>query len=340
MIRAINLKSTAQMQQRNQQSGFTIVELMIAMAIGLFLVAGVVTLFMSSRQSFSQDENTARLQDEARFAMQELARDLRMASYLTEPLVPGSITQDGGLTLATDCGNPAHDTWVYDFTDEDTGEISTLTALDNTDGATAAASYSCIDAGEIVENTDVVAIKRAAGSPVPPANVQAGTVYIRSNGTTGLLYEDPPATVIAGPFNDWEYRPRIYYIRNFSDTPGDGIPSLCRKVLTGGGNPTMTDECIAQGIENLQLEYGTDTDNDGSADRYLTNPTLAEIQDVVSARVFLLARTRDMDRSHTDTKTYSISNAGDYTPGDNYRRRVYEMTVTVHNLRNLRRLGI
>lgn len=328
------------MQHRNQQHGFTIIELMIAMALGLFLVAGVVTLFMSSRQSFNQDENTARLQDEARFAIQELARDLRMASYLTEPLVPGSITQDGSLTLAADCGNPAHDQWVYDFTDEATGEISTLTALDNTDGATAAANYACIDDGEIVEDTDVVAIKRAGGSPVPPANVQAGTVYIRSNGTTGLLYKDPPAIAIAGPFNDWEYRPRIYYIRNFTNEVDDGIPSLCRKVLTTDGEPTMTTECIAQGIENLQLEYGLDIDHDGSADRYLGNPTLAEIQDVVSARVFLLARTRDMDRRHTDPKTYSISNAPDYTPADNYHRRVYQVTVTVHNLRNLRRLGV
>lgn len=331
--------SVAAIPDRRRLSGFTIVELMIAMALGLFLVAGVVTLFLNSRQSFSQDENTARLQDEARFAMQELARDLRMASYLTEPLVPGSITQDGGLTLGTDCGNPAHDQWVYDFTDEGTGEISTLTGLDNTDGATAAATYSCIDAGEIVEDTDVVAIKRTAGNPVPPANVQAGTVYIRSNGTTGLLYQDPAATVVAGPFNDWEYRPRIYYIRQYTNAAGDGIPSLCRKVLSNGA-PSMTTECIAQGIESLQLEYGLDTDNDGSADRYLSNPTLAEIQDVVSARVFLLARTRDEDHRHTDAKTYSISNAPDYAPADNYHRRVYEMTVTVHNLRNLRRLGI
>jgi type IV pilus assembly protein PilW len=328
------------MQHRTRQSGFTIIELMIAMALGLFLVAGVVTLFMSSRQSFNQDENTARLQDEARFAIQELARDLRMASYLTEPLVPGSITQDGSLTLATDCGNPAHDQWVYDFTDEDTGEISTLTALDNTDGPTAAANYACIDENEIVEDTDVVAIKRAGGSPVPPANLQAGTVYIRSNGTTGLLYKDPPVIAIAGPFNDWEYRPRIYYIRNFTNEADDGVPSLCRKVLTTNGEPSMTTECIAQGIENLQLEYGLDTDSDGSADRYLANPTLAEMQDVVSARVFILARTRDSDRRHTDPKTYSISNAPDYTPADNYHRRVYQVTVTVHNLRNLRRLGV
>jgi type IV pilus assembly protein PilW len=322
-----------------RQHGFTIVELMIAMLLGLFLVAGVITLFLSSRQSFSQDENTARLQDEARYAMQELARDLRMASYITEPLVPGSITPDGSLTLATDCG-PGDPDWIYGFMDAGTGEINTLTSLDNTDGATANAGYSCIDADEIVEDTDVVAIKRTAGDPLPEADLEVGTVYVRSNGTTALLYQNPPATVIAGPYNDWEYRPRIYYIRNFSSVEGDGIPSLCRKVLEGGGAPTMTTECIAQGIENLQLEYGLDTDSDGSADRYLPNPTLTEIQDVVSARAFILARTRDEDRSRTDGKTYRISNAPDYAPDDNFHRRVYEITVTVHNLRNLRQLGI
>lgn len=326
---------------RHRHGGFSLIELMIAMVLGIILTAGVVTLFVHSRQSFSQDENVARMQDEGRYALQEIARDLQMAGYVGEPLLPVAISLDPTLAIDEDCGDPAQANWIYRLTDEATGDINTLTSVDNTDGATAAAAFSCIDAGEIIADTDVVGVKRIAGNALAPANVEAGNVYLRSNNALGIFYQDPPSvTPVPAPFNDWEYRPRIYFIRNFSNVAGDGIPSLCRKVLAGGATPTMNTECIARGIEDLQVEYGLDTNGDGSANRYLTNPTLAELQQAVSARVYLRARTLIEDRRYTDDRTYTVSNAPAVTPADNFHRRVYSTTVTIHNLRNMQRLGI
>lgn len=326
---------------RHRHGGFSLIELMIAMVLGIILTAGVVTLFVHSRQSFSQDENVARMQDEGRFALQEIARDVQMAGYVGEPLLSVAISLDPTLAIDEDCGDPAQANWIYNLTDEFTGENNALTSVDNADGGMAAAAFSCIDAGEIVEGTDVVGVKRIAGNALAPANVEPGNVYLRSNNTLGFVYQDPPSvTPVPAPFNDWEYRPRIYFIRNFSNTAGDGIPSLCRKVLVGGATPTMTTECIAQGIEDLQIEYGLDTNGDGSANRYLTDPTLAELQQAVSARVYLRARTLVEDQRYTDERTYAVSNAPDVTPADKFHRRVYSTTVTIHNLRNMQRLGI
>jgi prepilin-type N-terminal cleavage/methylation domain-containing protein len=326
---------------RRRHAGFSLIELMIAMVLGIILTAGVVTLFVHSRQSFSQDENVARMQDEGRFALQEIARDLQMAGYVGEPLLPVAISLDPTLAIDEDCGDPAQANWIYNLTDTVTGEINTLTSVDNADGAAAAGAFSCVDAGEIVVDTDLVGVKRIAGNALAPANVEPGNVYLRSNNALGIFYQDPPSvTPVPAPFNDWEYRPRIYFIRNWSNVEGDGIPSLCRKILVGGGTPTMTTECVAQGIEDLQVEYGLDTNDDGSANRYLTNPTLAELQQAVSARVYLRARTLVEDRRYTDNRTYTVSNAPAVTPGDNFHRRVYSTTVTIHNLRNIQRLGI
>jgi hypothetical protein len=155
-----------------------------------------------------------------------------------------------------------------------------------------------------------------------------------------MALRNPAATPIPLPANDWEYRPRIYYIRNYSNAPGDGIPSLCRKVLTWGSPPNMDTECIAQGVEDLQVEFGLDTNGDGNANRYLPNPTLTEMQQVVSARISVLARTEEADRGYTDQRTYTVSNAPAYTPNDNFHRRLYTVTVMIHNLRNLERLGV
>lgn len=322
--------------------GFTLVELMIAMTLGLMLAGVIVTVFVETRQSFDQDERVTRMQDDARQAVRELTDDLGAAGFWADLMLPSAITGDASLDVAIECGPAGVDNWIYHATTPGTADSLALTGVDNATGAGANASYSCIAAGEIVPGTDVIAIKRLAGARAP-AVVDPGTVYLRTNGTLGLLYLEPeavpPTATVPAPFTEWEYRPSIYYIRNFADTAGDGIPTLCRKVLQyGGGVPTMVTECLARGIENLQVEYGLDSDGDGEPNLHLTNPTLAELQTAVSARIYILARAAENDPHYTNEKTYRISNAPDYTPGDGFYRRVFSINVRLHNLSSLRTL--
>lgn len=65
----------------NKSRGFSLVELMVAMVLGLILLAGVVNVFVGNLQTFSTNSGVARLQENARFALSELARDIRMAGY-------------------------------------------------------------------------------------------------------------------------------------------------------------------------------------------------------------------------------------------------------------------
>ena len=169
-----------------------------------------------------------------------------------------------------------------------------------------------------------------------------GGIYLRTNGTVGLLFRAPlagaPTIPIALPRTEWEYRPAIYYIRQFANAPGDNTPTLCRKVLAGGG-PSMVTECIATGIEDMQFEYGIDTSGDGNPNSYVSAPALADLQNVVSARIFLLARTTDIDTRHVNQKTYSLSNSPDYTPVDSFHRRVFSTTVAIQNIRSMNMMG-
>jgi type IV pilus assembly protein PilW len=323
-----------------RQHGFTLIELMIAMVLGLIVLSGVISLFAQSQRSFKVDKNVAGMQAEARFALQEIARDLRMAGFLSEPLNPASIFPDAGLAVGVDCGVAAQPNWIYGLRDGVTGEINTVTTVDNATAATAAASFSCITGGEFQPTTDVLGTKRVVGNTTAVADRLAGAVYIRANGSFGRMYVNGAAPGVPVPFSDREYRPHIYYIRNFSTVAGDGIPSLCRKVLAWGAPPTMQTECIARGVEDLQVEFGLDPDGDGNVNAYLPNPTLTQMQQAISARVYLLVRTVEEDFSYTDAGSYAVSNAPAYAPADNFHRRMYEITVPMHNPRNFRRLGI
>ena len=63
-----------------RQSGMTLVELLVALAIGSFLMIGAVQVYNQSRQAFVINESIARVQETAQFAMDTLEADLRMAS--------------------------------------------------------------------------------------------------------------------------------------------------------------------------------------------------------------------------------------------------------------------
>ncbi len=311
---------------------------MIAMVLGLLLTGALVTMLAEARQSFREDTEYASMQDEARFAIRELSNDLRMAGYITSLLMPDNINLDVGTAVGVDCADASGTSWALTLQDPATGEDTFLMALDNTDGATAVAEFSCLTASQIVAGSDVVAIKRAAGNPITAISV--GDIAIRSNGTVGALFVEPITTPLTGTTEDWLYTPTIYFIRNFTNVAGDGIPSLCRMIMQSGSPPNMATECIAQGIENLQLEYGVDSNGDGSINAYITDPTQAELERTISVRFFLLSRTANLDVSVEDNKTYSISNAADYTPNDHFHRRVFSSTVTVPNARNRLLLGL
>jgi len=323
----------------SRQLGLTLVELLIAMSLSLVLSAAVITVFANNRHSFNQGENVQRMQDDARHALRELTFDISMAGNYGDLLVPGSVTPDGGLTLTSDCGPVASPEWVYQTVQAGTGNSLSVVALDDATAAQAAANFSCIGGGEFRPGTDIVSIKRVAGART--AARTNGRVYLRTNGTVGLLYKEPvvvPAVNVPAPNADWEYRPSVYYIRNFAYDAGDGIPTLCKKVLRGAA-PGMTTECLAAGIEDMQIEYGIDVNGDGYANIYAPAPTLLQMQTVVSARVSLLARTTDIDTRYDNENTYSLSNTQPYAPGDSFHRRVVSTTVSIQNIRSLNAMG-
>jgi len=324
----------------NQQSGFSVVELMVAMLLSMTLGVAVISVFVNNSYSFTQDDNIARMSDDARFALREVAFEVSMAGHFGDLHVPAIVTPDAALSIGVDCGPAGQVNWMYRTVEAGSGDTHSISAIDNATNAQVIAAHSCFAAGELLEGTDVISIKRVAGAE--SAALRPGGVYLRTNGTVGLMFRAPapatPTVVVGLPRADWEYRPSIYYIRQFANTPGDGIPTLCRKILRGAG-PNMTTDCIATGIEDMQVEYGIDTTEDGHPNMYSPGPSLADIQNVVSARIFLLARTTDIDTRYTNDKTYSISNSPDFIPADSFHRRVFSTNVSIQNIRSLNMMG-
>ena len=74
-------KTTSRVRLAHGQAGMTLVEVMIAMLLGLFLVGGIMQVFASSRLTYRVHESTARMQETGRMALEVLSRDIRMADF-------------------------------------------------------------------------------------------------------------------------------------------------------------------------------------------------------------------------------------------------------------------
>ena len=96
---------------------------------------------------------------------------------------------------------------------------------------------------------------------------------------------------------------------------------------------TVPADCLAEGVEQIHVEFGIDTDNDGVANQYLSDITAAQADTTVSARVFMLVRS-SLDLDYTNDKTYNLGHLAAIGPfNDNYYRRVYSTTVALRNPR-------
>lgn len=300
------------MKNFRKQSGMSIIELMIAMTIGLLIMAGLANLFVQTKQSFRQDNIISRMQEDARFAMNLISTDVAMAGFFGP--IQESISIENAGTIA---GSTAQQ-FVYG--------IPMLT-LDNDDGS------STLDWGGTLPGykagTDAISIRRVEGSfTEDPSEMETGHFYLETNGQEGnmIAAADGSTGMVNAEF--WKYTPSIYYIRSWCRT-GDGIPSLVKVWWDGTG---VQRDCIAAGIEDMQVELGLDHDEDLVPEEYVSQTlTTADTAALAAVRIHLLGRATRADQEYTNSRTYNIGNAAAYTPGDRFYRRVYTTTVQTRN---------
>ena len=284
---------------RRSWAGFTLMELLLSLALGLALVSGVALVFLQGNRSAVQDGEFTRLLENGRWALRHLGRELAMAGFWGRLMDIERAGRHASVTVGRDCGGSGED-WVMTWTP--------LQFLNNADSSRVKAAFGCLRHNRIVEGTDIIAIKRTAGAPVADAAVAQGRIYLRSDGGEGLFFQSdggaPPSLGADGDGDsdsggdgeavNWAYQPQIYYLRDYTGETGDGIPCLSRARLADASKkdptPDMSNECLVPGIENLQLEFGIDMDGDTVADYYSGSPSPAELTEAVTARLQVTAR--------------------------------------------------
>jgi len=321
---------------QNNLKGFSLIELMIAMTLGMLLVTAVISIFLSSNKNFKQNDRYARLQENGRFALRLVTKELTLASFWGGMSEPSDI--DTTVPLGTQCNL---------LLDTSNGFL----VADNVNASTASTlSGGCINSATFQPFTDMFVIKHVAGRGYTPGEpLKPNTPYVITNGSTGRLrvFGSGSNDTPTGNERAYQYIVSIYFIRDNDK----GIPSLYRFSLPSNGGLALVEEEVAEGIENLQVQFGIDTDNDQSVNEYVSNPTPAQLTNAMTARVSVLTRGSSEvlnaeDASFNDQKLYDLGegpyspNLANFPPKDKsnsnkFNRRLFSNTVMLRNIANL-----
>jgi type IV pilus assembly protein PilW len=332
-IHAINLAP----QLPRQQNGFNLVELMVAVVLGIFLVLGVTNILFSDQQSFNTSNELARVQENGYLAKNMLANDLKRARYmgadtdLNSGILLGTLgPQDPAPSCET--GNTSWARMVKQG----------LFGLDEDNNQVIDSDYDCITnlnnvPGSYVRG-DILTVRFA--SPWEVTNFENSRLYIRSSLTSSWIFtgEDNAdlsndEIAVAGTPPDplkstHELIAYSYYIGNSgrTDCTGQAVPSLFRVSPNNAGQPVS--EELFPGIEDFQVQFSLDGVN------YINANAVVDWDDVIATQFWLLARSKCEEMGFIDNDgTRRLAGKIRPAPGDGFRRGLYSSIVSHRNIR-------
>lgn len=296
-----------QTRRREFHAGFSLIELMIAITLGLLIMTGLVSIFVKNSQARTEIERSNRQLESGRYAMNLLTEDLRMAGYFSSfnpyelvisanapPLGPNTAPVTPAMTVRPD---PC-DTTVVNLNNTYFFHVQ---GYDYPYGS--APIPTCIS--DVRTGSDVLVIRRLATCVAGPTleagcdALPAGAPYfqasncfqatelarntgsrldyqahfvLNNNVALATLRTLSCATSFGVPAPAAEYRrylTHIYFVAN-NNVGSDGIPTLKRAELGAGGYTIVP---LVEGIETIQFEYGIgSTANSSKINAYTADP--------------------------------------------------------------------
>ncbi|MBC7620313.1 MAG: PilW family protein [Candidatus Saccharibacteria bacterium] len=338
---------------RHPQAGLTLLELMVSMAIGLFLVTGVATLIAQQSSTRAELDKSGRQIENGRYAMTLLQDDIQHAGFYGQ--------YAAGFTALQALPNPCDST----VASVDAALAMPLQGYDAPASVPAPLS-TCLPDANHIPGTDILVVRRLEADDTPAAigSLVMGQIYVQATPIakiTALGAELSPVAPSAftllqkdglTPAEVRKYVQHIYFLSpcnvyaagattcTVDADYGSPIPSLKRLEMTPvNGVTTMVTVPLVDGIQNMQLDYGVDNtgvagaQGDGTPTTpFVTNPTTANWPNVMAVQVNLLVRNANPSGGYVDSKTYSMGSAGTVGPYlDAYKRHAYAAIVRATN---------
>jgi type IV pilus assembly protein PilW len=322
--------------------GFSIIELMVALVLGLLLTTGITKVYLTTKDTYNLSENLARSQESARFAMNHLTQDIRMAGFIPCLLTgkmantldttdsafdffnqavigyeggvstfpsnfPSVGTSPGDRVAGTDAiGILGGDDEIYKVTNHNPSSANfQLNHLHSLQDGDIALICDGTNAG-IFQVTNVnsmnVTVVHNTGSTVSPGNC---TNFLGGNGDCS-----DTSTFDAHTFEPGSQLVKFKSVGYYIGVSASGTSSSLYRFKLGvdsAGSATFAAEELLDGIETMQILYGEDTDSDNEPEQFLTADNVTTWNDVVAVKIGILVHTPDQINKINDINSYNVA---------------------------------
>lgn len=328
---------------KHKQRGLTIVELMISVTLSLILIAGIFQIFSSSKQSYRVQDNLGRLQENARFAMDLLTYDIRMAGN-------------------TGCNKNANISYqVAGLTPIGSG----IQGFESTDMPMTMLAAEGLTAANVIAGTDSILIKGAGGNSSDLTQASTATTVVADINTADGIFEVGDIAVVADCDNadifqvtavnsdavaitlthaglsqtyglDAQVMPLAYSVY-YINTDDNGIRNLYRRSI--GNNAAnvpavLAAEPLIENVQDMQILYGQDINGDGTANRYVdADDPLLNMAQVTSVRINLLLATSENNLA-PEPQSYWFADTEFIPADDSEDRHLFRSISTTISMRN------
>ncbi len=332
--------------------GFSLLEILVALGIGVVLIAAFLVVLQRCRVLFTAGESVAQAQDAARHAMAVLVDDVQHAGFFGMAPAGGVELVSGGAVMAD------RETMRQP---DDTREVAAVPGVPA--GAHACGSNFAVDLSLPVEasdqgyrlgrdarncaptasangaraSADTLTVRHASRdlATAKPGRLQVYSRALASRQPLQLFADGRPPGPRDGAEEIRDLEVRSYYVAN-SSVGRPGWPALRVKALTeSGGAAQFRDEEVMPGVEDLQVELGVETDIDGIPGiEWLTpDSPRARREPLVAVRLWLRVRADHTESGYRDDRALAYSNTT-FVPGgieSRQRRILVTRTVALRN---------
>jgi len=313
--------------------GFSLVELMVASALGLMLVTLMMHVLLSAKRSLELSETISRLGASGRFGLELLSNDVQRSGYLS---IYGQLRENhlAKLTVTGSLG-PSASAPRCVSSDSSWGRMieQPLFGLNDTNDG-----YDCIPKRDYLRGDILVARYLSPQAVARNGSVNQGQhydrarIYFRAGLSEGKIFsgserDEADNQILSSPLSDHALNSYAYYVSDSGrKCQGLPIPGLFRETLSASGRPRR--EELVSGVENIQFQYQV-------SGQYFNADGVGVWADVQAVRVWLLVRTECPDPSFVDQQTYILGDHS-FTPNitlkeSHYRRRLYQRVVPIRN---------
>lgn len=309
--------------KRLKQTGFSLIELMIAAALGVFLMAGMFQIYSANSNAFNMQKASSQIQRSGQFALQTISQKISTAGYMGfygDMSLVSDNTLKNKNNLKWDISIP-----VLGF-DQVTPSTSIAGINNFVEGTDVLIVKKMVRSTNLINHSDNKTLIIEKGSSVNPGDIlfllgvdqasifQANDVSTASNITTIKLTS---SSNLVTPGNDaflanaysanaevGRLDTRMYYIK----IGKNGRPSLFEAILVNSvASMTFQETELASNVLDMQLIYGIDGNQDKVIDEYKEATMVGNWQEVISVGVALsISSSEPLPRVSNNESTFNV----------------------------------